>query len=63
MVKPYAQLSSPHDFFRFMRRYRLQIILGIIALCLILALFAFRGQATSEWIPSIVSILGVGATT
>ena len=60
MVKPYAKLSSPHNFFRFMRLYRLQIILGIIAFCLIIAFFAFRGQATSEWIPSIVGILGVG---
>ena len=60
LVKPYAKLSSPHNFFRFMRLYRLQIILGIIALCLIIAFFAFRGQATSEWIPSIVGILGVG---
>ena len=43
-----------------MRLYRLQIILGLVAFCLIVAFFAFRGQATSEWIPSLVGILGVG---
>jgi hypothetical protein len=60
LVKPYAKLSSPRGFFRFMRLYRLQIILGIVALLLITAFFAFRGQATSEWIPSFVGVLGVG---
>ncbi len=60
LVKPYAKLSSPRGFFRFMRLYRLQILLGIVALLLITAFFAFRGQATSEWIPSIVGVLGVG---
>jgi hypothetical protein len=60
LVKPYARLSSPHNFFRFMRLYRLQIIVGIVALCLIIAFFAFRGQATGEWIPSVVGVLGVG---
>ena len=60
LVKPYAKLSSPHNFFRFMRLYRLQIIIGIVAIVLITGFFAFRGQATGEWIPSIVGVLGVG---
>jgi hypothetical protein len=60
LVKPYAKLSSPRGFLRFMRLYRLQIIIGIVAILLITAFFAFRGQATSEWIPSIVGLLGVG---
>ncbi len=60
LVKPYAKLNSPRGFFRFMRLYRLQIILGIAAILLITAFFAFRGQATGEWIPSLVGVLGVG---
>ena len=59
LVKPYAKLSSPGGFFRFMRLYRLQIIIGIVALLLITAFFAFRGE-TGDWIPSIVGVLGVG---
>ena len=59
LVKPYAKLSSPRGFFRFMRLYRLQIIIGIAALLLITAFFAFRGE-TGDWIPSIVGVLGVG---
>jgi hypothetical protein len=59
LVKPYAKLSSPHGFFRFMRLYRLQIILGIVALLLITFFLAFRGQ-TGDWIPSIFGVLGVG---
>jgi hypothetical protein len=59
LVKPYAKLSSPRGFFRFMRLYRLQIIIGIVALLLITAFFAFRGQ-TSDWLPSMAGVLGVG---
>jgi hypothetical protein len=59
LVKPYAKLNSPHGFFRFMRLYRLQIIIGIVAILLLTGFFAFRGQATG-WIPSIVGALGVG---
>jgi hypothetical protein len=59
LVKPYARLSSPHGFFRFMRLYRLQIIIGIVAMLLITAFFAFRGQ-TSDWFPSLLGLLGVG---
>ncbi len=59
LVKPYAKLSSPRGFFRFMRLYRLQIILGIVALLLITAFFAFRGE-TGDWLPSIFGVLGVG---
>lgn len=59
LVKPYAKLNSPHNLFRFMRLYRLQIIIGIAAILLIGAFFAFRGQATG-WLPSIFGVLGVG---
>ncbi len=59
LVKPYAKLNSPTGFFRFMRLYRLQIIIGIVALLLISAFFAFRGQATG-WLPSIFGVIGVG---
>ncbi len=59
LVKPYAKLNSPHGFFRFMRLYRLQIIIGIVAILLITAFFAFRGQAAG-WLPSIFGLLGVG---
>ena len=59
LVKPYAKLNSPTGFFRFMRLYRLQIIIGIIAVLLISAFFAFRGQ-TEGWLPSIFGVIGVG---
>jgi hypothetical protein len=59
LVKPYAKLNTPHNFFRFMRLYRLQIIIGIVAILLITGFFAFRGQATG-WLPSFFGIIGVG---
>jgi hypothetical protein len=59
LIKPYAKLSSPHGLFRFMRLYRLQIILGIVAILLITAFLAFRGQATG-WIPSVFGAIGLG---
>jgi hypothetical protein len=58
MVKPYAKLSSPHGFLRFMRLYRLQIIMGIIAICLLTTFLRFRDQATHEWFPSLAGVLG-----
>ena len=58
LVKPYAKLNSPHGFLRFMRLYRLQIIIGIIAVCLLTVFLANRDQATHEWIPSLAGVLG-----
>jgi hypothetical protein len=60
LVKPYAKLSSPHGFSRWLRLYRPQILLGFAAICLIVLFVAIQDRIGGGWIPGFLGFLGIG---